>query len=78
MPDVSVYHLVVTAIAVVISLTIHELAHARTALAFGDPTAKNLGRVTFNPLAHLDPIGTIAMFVAGFGFTDIETAGVIS
>jgi len=64
MPNVDVYNLVVTALAVVFSLTIHELAHARTALAFGDPTAKNMGRVTLNPLAHLDPIGTIAMLLS--------------
>lgn len=43
------------------SLTLHEFAHARTALAFGDPTAKLMGRVTLNPLAHLDLIGTICL-----------------
>ncbi len=50
------------------SLTIHEFAHARTALAFGDPTAKNNGRCTLNPLAHLDPIGTLAIIFCGFGW----------
>lgn len=50
------------------SLTLHELAHARTALAFGDPTAKNMGRCTFNPLVHLDPIGTAALLFCGFGW----------
>lgn len=50
------------------SLTIHELAHARTALAFGDPTAKNMGRCTLNPLAHLDPIGTLSLIFFGFGW----------
>lgn len=44
-----------------LSLTVHEFAHARTALAFGDPTARDMGRVTLNPLAHLDPIGTLAL-----------------
>lgn len=44
-----------------LSLTLHEYAHARTALAFGDPTAKHMGRVTLNPLAHLDPIGTLVL-----------------
>ncbi len=48
------------------SLTLHEYAHARTALAFGDPTAKENGRVTFNPLAHLDPVGTIVLLVTHF------------
>jgi len=52
-----------------LSLTLHEYAHARTALAFGDPTAKNMGRVSFNPLAHLDLIGTLVlMFTHAFGW----------
>ncbi len=50
------------------SLTIHEYAHARTALHFGDPTARNMGRVTLNPLAHLDLMGTIAILLIGFGW----------
>jgi len=50
------------------SLTIHEYAHARVALAFGDPTAYCLGRVSLNPLRHLDPIGTIMIFLIGFGW----------
>lgn len=51
-----------------LSLTVHEFAHARMALAFGDPTALRAGRVTLNPLKHLDPIGTIALFLVGFGW----------
>lgn len=50
------------------SLVIHEYAHARTALAFGDPTARDMGRITLNPLRHLDPIGTLMIFVIGFGW----------
>jgi Zn-dependent protease len=46
---------------VLISLTLHELAHAWTAWKLGDPTAREEGRLTFNPLKHLDPLGT-AMF----------------
>jgi len=54
---------------VLFALTLHECAHAWVALKFGDPTAKSLGRVTLNPLKHLDPIGTIALFVSGiFGW----------
>lgn len=52
----------------VFSLSVHELAHARTALVFGDPTARNMGRCTLNPLAHLDPIGTLSIFLCGFGW----------
>ncbi len=51
-----------------LSLTLHEYAHARVALAFGDPTALRAGRVTLNPLKHLDPIGTIMLFIIGFGW----------
>lgn len=50
------------------SLTIHEYSHARMALAFGDPTAKLMGRLTLNPLKHLDLIGTIAIFLVKFGW----------
>jgi Zn-dependent protease len=50
------------------SLVIHEYAHARTAWNFGDGTAKAMGRVTLNPLAHLDPFGTIALLLVGFGW----------
>jgi Zn-dependent protease len=49
------------------ALTFHEFAHARMALAFGDPTAARAGRVTLNPLAHLDPMGTI-LIIASHGF----------
>ena len=52
----------------ILSLTLHEYAHARTALAFGDPTAKMMGRVSLNPLRHLDPIGTIALLIVHFGW----------
>jgi len=51
-----------------LSLSVHEMAHARTALAFGDPTAKNMGRCTLNPMAHLDPLGTLAILFVGFGW----------
>ncbi|HEX9783786.1 MAG TPA: site-2 protease family protein [Opitutaceae bacterium] len=43
------------------SLCVHEWAHAWTASRLGDPTARMAGRVTFNPMAHIDPIGTIAI-----------------
>ncbi len=49
-------------------ITIHEFAHARTAQGFGDPTARNLGRCTLNPFAHLDLMGTICMFMGLFGW----------
>lgn len=51
-----------------LSLTVHEFAHARAALAFGDRTAYMQGRVSLNPLRHLDPIGTVLIFIIGFGW----------
>jgi Zn-dependent protease len=51
-----------------IALSVHEAAHAATAAYLGDPTAKWEGRVTLNPLKHLDPVGTIMLFLAGFGW----------
>lgn len=56
------------AISLIIAFTFHELAHAFVAYKFGDPTAKNQGRLTLNPIKHLDPIGTILIFLAGFGW----------
>ena len=54
--------------AILIALTLHELAHGYVALKCGDPTAQMLGRLTFNPLRHLDPVGTVFMFLFGFGW----------
>jgi Zn-dependent protease len=55
-------------ITLVIAFTIHELAHAWTADQLGDDTARRMGRLTLNPLAHLDPIGSLLLLVAGFGW----------
>ncbi|MBR3999619.1 MAG: site-2 protease family protein, partial [Clostridia bacterium] len=53
---------------VLIALTVHEVAHGYMAFRLGDPTARNLGRLTLNPLKHLDPIGTICMIFFHFGW----------
>jgi Zn-dependent protease len=50
----------------VLSITFHEYAHAFVAYKYGDPTAKNLGRLTFNPIKHADLIGTLIMPLASF------------
>lgn len=50
------------------AITIHEYAHGRTALSLGDPTAKSLGRLSFNPLTHIDPLGAICLFLFNFGW----------
>ena len=52
----------------IISITIHEFAHAWVADKLGDPTPRYQGRVTLNPLAHLDPLGTAALLFIGFGW----------
>jgi len=59
---------VIIAVGIILALTIHEFAHAWVADRLGDPTPRYQGRVTLNPLAHLDPIGTAAIFLAGFGW----------
>ena len=53
---------------ILISLPFHEFAHALTAYALGDPTAKRAGRLTMNPLAHLDPIGALCTLLLHFGW----------
>ncbi len=53
---------------ILLSLTFHEIAHGWVASKLGDPTAKNLGRLSINPLHHLDPIGTVMMLLFGFGW----------
>ena len=55
-------------VAIVIAITIHEFAHAKAAQMAGDPTPGQAGRVTLNPLAHFDPIGTVMIILAGFGW----------
>ena len=50
------------------SLCFHEFAHAWVAYKLGDPTAKHAGRLTLNPLAHLDPIGSLMILFVGFGW----------
>lgn len=56
------------AFALVISLTFHEFSHALVAAKLGDHTAEEHGRLSLNPLAHLDPMGTIALVLVGFGW----------
>lgn len=53
---------------VLIALSLHEAAHAFVAYKCGDPTARNLGRLTMNPFKHLDPIGTLCMLIFGYGW----------
>ena len=54
--------------ALVISLTFHEFGHAFTAKLFGDDTAQRMGRLTLNPIPHIDPMGLLMVLFAGFGW----------
>ncbi len=54
--------------AVLIGLSFHEASHAYVAYKMGDPTAKNLGRITLDPAKHLDPIGLLCLLFLGFGW----------
>jgi len=56
---VALITLLLTVPTVLISLTFHEVAHGYVAYKLGDPTAYNMGRLTLNPLAHLDPLGAL-------------------
>jgi Zn-dependent protease len=63
-----IVEIVLSALAVLLILTIHEYAHAYAAYKLGDNTAKNLGRLSLNPLKHLDPFGAICMVLFHFGW----------
>lgn len=52
----------------ILALTLHEYAHAKASDRLGDPTPESEGRLTLNPLAHMDPFGTICLLFAGFGW----------
>ena len=71
LPDIG--QLLIILPVLLFSLTIHELAHAVTADWYGDPTARRLGRISLNPLVHLDPVGSfvlplMAFYLGGFIF----------
>ena len=55
-------------IALILAVTVHEFCHALTAHHLGDSTARHMGRLTLNPLAHLDVMGTLMLFLIGFGW----------
>ncbi|MFC1687779.1 site-2 protease family protein [Patescibacteria group bacterium] len=55
-------------VAIVYAITIHEFSHAFAAERLGDHTAKGMGRLTLNPLSHLDPLGSLMLVIVGFGW----------
>ena len=63
--------LILTALAVLITLAIHEYSHAYAAYKLGDDTAKNFGRLTLNPIKHIDPIGALCMLFFHSRYTSV-------
>lgn len=64
----TLFALVVSIPGVLVAITFHEFAHGYAAYKLGDNTAKNEGRLSLNPLDHLDPVGTLMLLFAGFGW----------
>ncbi|HCH36667.1 MAG: site-2 protease family protein [Acidobacteria bacterium] len=66
MLDFNVINLLAVFLVLLLSLTVHETAHAWTADRLGDPTARLLGRISLNPLVHIDPVGTVVLPLVAF------------
>ncbi len=67
-PAAFIQQMAILLVPILIAITFHELAHGYVAYRLGDPTAKNAGRLTLNPIKHLDPLGTIALFLVKVGW----------
>lgn len=67
-PDEFFIAIILLFVPLLISITIHEWAHGYTAYKFGDPTPAIQGRLSFNPFAHLDPVGVLMLFIIGIGW----------
>ena len=65
---IGIVELLITALCVFLSLSVHEFAHGYAAYKMGDNTAKNMGRLNLSPMSHLDPIGALCLFLFGFGW----------
>lgn len=66
--NINIQDLLIQIPAILLALSVHEASHAYVAFRLGDPTAQNLGRITLNPLKHLDPIGTLALIFVHIGW----------
>lgn len=66
--DISLERLIAGIVALLVGLTFHEFSHALTADQLGDQRPRAMGRLTLNPIAHVDPIGALMLVVAGFGW----------
>ncbi len=65
----TIRHLLISALPILLAITFHEVSHGYVAYRLGDPTAKMLGRLTLNPIPHIDPFGTIILPLMLFYFT---------
>lgn len=63
-----IFYALIMIFALTLSFSIHEFMHAFVADWLGDPTPRSMGRLTLNPMAHMDPMGTVLILVAGFGW----------
>jgi Zn-dependent protease len=68
-------NILIWALPVLLAITVHEAAHGYIARAFGDPTAELAGRITLNPLRHIDPVGTIAVPLSLYLFSSAMGGG---
>jgi len=64
----TLYSKILTLPGIIVALSLHEFAHAWMSNKMGDPTPRNQGRLTINPLAHIDPLGFLALIICGFGW----------
>ena len=69
--DLNPVTLLIRAVALLIGMTIHEFAHVYVAYRMGDNTGANQGRLTLNPLVHINPIGFLMGVLLGFGFSGL-------
>lgn len=68
MLDLNLTRILLTIPALIIALTLHELSHGWVAYRLGDTTAKSQGRLSLNPLKHIDPLGALFLLIVGFGW----------
>lgn len=68
MPHFDITQWIVRIPVLLLAITVHEYAHGRVAYALGDPTARLRGRLTLNPLLHIDPLGALCLFLFNFGW----------
>lgn len=66
--DYTLQEVLIMIVTIIISFSVHEFAHAWTAILFGDDTPRLMGRMTLNPIKHIDPLGMLLILIAGFGW----------